>query len=79
MTNRGIIAAAVVLGASMLSAVALTHHFQETRVHAQEQKAECAENKAALERCLNVPYPSNEQRASCRNLWQPVIAKACSK
>jgi hypothetical protein len=77
MTNRGIIAAALILGASIIFAVWLPLHYQTVRRLDQEHKADCAEQKAGLERCLDVPYPTNEARASCREAWMPVIAKAC--
>ena len=86
MTNRGIITAALILGACIIFSVWLPIHYKETRRIADEHAAACEKYKASLDDCVNqlaVPTDvhSNEvwaaARNRCRAAWRDDINLSC--
>lgn len=79
MTNKGIIAAALILGVCIIFSVWMPLHYRETRRIADENAAACEKYKASLESCLDSFPPTADPivRTRCRAAWRDDINKSC--
>ena len=79
--NKAIVAAAAILGASIVLSVFLVIKHEDAVRLQEQRRTACEEDKKAFDHCMQF-MPSGFSPViaqQCKESWQPQIAQDCSK
>jgi len=79
--NKAIIAAAAILGASLVISVLLFIRHEDAVRLQEQRRIACEDDKRAFDACLSWPATAGNPTIyqSCKSSWQPQIDKDCKK